>query len=95
MRRSSFARTGVSTLPAEETPDDGIPGSVQVLATPARLDSHEAEQDASFKAELEISFNIKLLQEAMEAILIPDVALETSVASSPSLIRPVVVGKII
>lgn len=66
------------------------PGVVEVSATAAETGSNESIVDATIEGEpIEIAFNVRFLAEALNVINAPNVALETTGASSPGVIRPV------
>lgn len=66
------------------------PGKVTLFATSAELGDNVAELDASVDGEaLEIAFNCKYLADALNVMDAAQVVIETSVASSPGLFKPV------
>jgi DNA polymerase-3 subunit beta len=66
------------------------PGAVQISATAAETGSNETQVDATVEGQpVEIAFNVRFLVDVLGVIDTPNVALETSSASSPGVIRPV------
>ena len=74
-----FARDSANIIKLEITP----------IATSAELGDNVADLDASIEGDpLEIAFNAKYLIDVLSIIETPQVALETTAASSPGVIRP-------
>jgi DNA polymerase-3 subunit beta len=70
--------------------DEMKPGVVEVSAQSEETGFSEIKVDASIEGvPLLIAFNVKFLREVLEVIKSPNVALETGVANSPGVIRPV------
>ena len=66
------------------------PGHVIISATSAETGDDVSELDASIEGEeIEIAFNVKYLLDVLAVIGAPQVALYTTTASSPGVIRPV------
>jgi DNA polymerase-3 subunit beta len=66
------------------------PGTLEVSATAAETGSNEATVDATIEGEaIEIAFNVRFLVDVLSVIDTPNVALETSTAASPGVVRPV------
>lgn len=66
------------------------PGCMLVSATSAETGDDVSEVDASIEGdEIEIAFNVKYLIDVLSAAGTPQVALDTTTASSPAVIRPV------
>jgi DNA polymerase-3 subunit beta len=66
------------------------PGSVEISAQSEETGSNETQVPATIEgAGLLIAFNVKYLREALEVIKSPNVALETSAANAPGVVRPV------
>jgi DNA polymerase-3 subunit beta len=66
------------------------PGHVIVSATSAETGDDVSELDASVDGEeIEIAFNVKYLIDVLSVVGTPQVALDTTTASSPGVIRPV------
>lgn len=66
------------------------PGKVVVSATSSELGSNVSELEATIDGDpVEIAFNARYLTEVLGVIDSAEVALETSVASSPGVLRPV------
>lgn len=69
---------------------DLAPGHVIVSATSAETGDDVSELDASIEGEeIEIAFNVKYLIDVLSVIGTPQVALDTTTASSPGVLRPV------
>ena len=68
---------------------DDTPGHVSISATSAETGDNVAEIDANVDGlGVEIAFNVKYLVDVLNVIDTPNVALETSAATSPGVIRP-------
>jgi DNA polymerase-3 subunit beta len=66
------------------------PGSVEISAQSEETGSNETVVSATIDGVgLLIAFNVKFLREVLEVVKTPNVALETSAANSPGVIRPV------
>ncbi len=66
------------------------PGRLEISATAAETGSNETVVDATVEGEpIEIAFNVRFMVEVLSVIDTPNVALETSTASSPGVVRPV------
>ena len=76
----------LNILPGDETK----PGVLEISAQSEETGFSEIRVDASIEgASLLIAFNVKFLREVLEVIKSPTVALETGMANSPGVIRPV------
>jgi DNA polymerase-3 subunit beta len=86
-----FAREAAHTARLKIKPGSELtPGHVTITATAAETGDNVAELDATVDGTpVEIAFNVKYLVDALNVIETPNVALETSTASSPGVIRPV------
>ncbi|MEJ2550143.1 MAG: DNA polymerase III subunit beta [Anaerolineales bacterium] len=86
-----FAREAAHSARLRITPGSELePGVVEVSATAAETGSNESIVDATIEGEpIEIAFNVRFLAEALNVIEAPNVALETTGASSPGVLRPV------
>ena len=86
-----FAREASHTARLKIKPgSDLTPGQVVVSANAAETGDNVAELDASVDGGgVEIAFNVKYLVDVLNVIETPNVALETSTATSPGVIRPV------
>jgi DNA polymerase-3 subunit beta len=86
-----FAREAAHTARLKIKPGtDLTPGHVSISATSAETGDNVAELDATVDgAPIEIAFNVKYLVDVLNVISTPNVALETSAATSPGVIRPV------
>jgi DNA polymerase-3 subunit beta len=86
-----FAREAAHTARLKIKPgSDLTPGHVTISATSAETGDNVAEIDAAVDgAPVEIAFNVKYLVDVLNVISTPNVALETSNATSPGVIRPV------
>ncbi len=85
-----FAREAAHTARIKIKPGtDIIPGHVTISATSAETGDNVAEIDATVDGQpIEIAFNVKYLVDVLNVINTPNVALETSAATSPGVIRP-------
>jgi DNA polymerase-3 subunit beta len=85
--REAAHTTRLKIKPGEDTL---IPGHVVISATAAETGDNVAEMDATIEGDsVEIAFNVKYLVDVLSVIDTPNVALETSAATSPGVIRPV------
>jgi DNA polymerase-3 subunit beta len=86
-----FAREAANSARLRLTPGSELePGTVEVTAAAAETGSNETTVDATIEGDpVEIAFNVKFLIDVLNAIDTPNVALETSSASSPGVLRPV------
>ncbi len=84
--REAAHTTRLKIRPGEEL----TPGYVTISATAAETGDNVAEMDAMVEGEpVEVAFNVKYLVDVLGIIDTPNVALETSSATSPGVIRPV------
>lgn len=86
-----FARESAHSARLKVTPGSDLePGSVIVSATSAETGSNETQVDATIEGDaIEIAFNVRFLMDVLNVIDTPNVALETTNASAPGVIRPV------
>jgi DNA polymerase-3 subunit beta len=86
-----FAREAAHSARLRITPGSDLePGTVEVSATAAETGSNETTVDATIEGDaVEIAFNVRFLVDVLGAVDTPNVALETSSASSPGVVRPV------
>jgi DNA polymerase-3 subunit beta len=86
-----FAREAAHSARVRITPGSELePGKVEISATAAQTGSNETTVDATIEgAPLEIAFNVRYLMDVLGVVDTPNVALETSGASAPGVIRPV------
>ncbi len=86
-----FARESAHSARLRITPGGELePGTVEVSATSAETGSNESVVDATIEGEsIEIAFNVRFLVEVLGVIGAPNVALETTAASSPGVLRPI------
>ena len=86
-----FAREAAHTARLKIKPGTELtPGHVSISATSAETGDNVAELDATVDGvPIEIAFNVKYLVDVLNVISTPNVALETSTATSPGIIRPV------
>jgi DNA polymerase-3 subunit beta len=87
-----FARDSANIVKLEITPsgDELMNGRITLMATSAELGDNVADVDASIQGQaLEVAFNAKYLIEVLSVIDSPQVALETSAASNPGVLRPI------
>ena len=63
---------------------------MEVSATAAETGSNETIVDATIEGDaIEIAFNVRFLVDVLSVIDTPNVAIETTSASSPGVVRPV------
>lgn len=86
-----FAREGSNVARFNiKSNSDLEPGSVEISAQSEETGSNETVVSATIDgAGLLIAFNVRFLREVLEVVRSPNVALETSAANSPGVIRPV------
>ena len=86
-----FAREGSNVARLNiKSSGDLEPGSVEISAQSEETGSNETIVAATIDGVgLLIAFNVKYLREVLEVIKSPNVALETSAANAPGVIRPV------
>lgn len=86
-----FARESAHSARLRITPGGELePGTVEVSATSAETGSNESVVDATIEGEsIEIAFNVRFLVDVLGVIGAPNVALETTAASSPGVLRPI------
>jgi len=85
-----FAREAAHTARLKIKPGTELtPGHVSISATSAETGDNVAEIDATVEgAAMEIAFNVKYLVDVLNVIDTPNVALETTAATSPGVVRP-------
>jgi DNA polymerase-3 subunit beta len=85
-----FAREGSHIARLNITPGDELqPGSVEISAQSEETGSNENVTDATVEGPaILIAFNVRFLREVLDVISTPNVALETTAAAAPGLIRP-------
>lgn len=65
------------------------PGTVEISAQSEETGSNESKVDATVEGEaVVIAFNVRYLREVLDIVREPNVALETSAAAAPGVIRP-------
>ncbi len=87
-----FAREGsnVARLDIKQSKGEMQPSEVEISATSEETGKNETIVEATVDGgSLLIAFNVKFLREALEVIKTPNVALETSAANAPGVVRPV------
>ncbi|MFH2040827.1 MAG: DNA polymerase III subunit beta [Chloroflexota bacterium] len=86
-----FAREGSNVARFNiKSSGDLEPGSVEISAQAEETGSNETVVSATIDGSgLLIAFNVRFLREVLEVVRTPNVALETSAANSPGVIRPV------
>lgn len=83
------AREGSNVVRFHLQPGADQSGKVKLLAASAETGESEIELDATVEGqELEIAFNVKFLQDALEAISTKRVVIETNAHNTPATIRP-------
>ena len=82
---SNVARFNIKTAQGEMQPSE-----VEISATSEETGKNETIVEATVDGSgVLIAFNVKFLREALEVIRTPNVALETSAANAPGVVRPV------
>ena len=87
-----FAREGTNVARLDIKPAQGEmePSEVEISATSEETGKNETIVEATVDGSgVLIAFNVKYLREALEVIRTPNVALETSAANAPGVVRPV------
>jgi len=87
-----FAREGsnVARLDIKAATGEMEPSEVEISATSEETGKNETIVEATVDGgSVLIAFNVKYLREALEVINTPNVALETSAANAPGVVRPV------
>lgn len=84
-----FAREAAHSARLVITPGGELqPGTMEISATAAETGSNETVVDATIEGDpLEIAFNVRFLIDVLGVIDTPNVALETSTATSPGVLR--------
>ncbi len=85
-----FAREGSHIARVNIIPGDDLqPGSIEISAQSEETGSSEVLVDATIEGPaVLIAFNVRFLREALDVISTPNVALETTAAAAPGLLRP-------
>ncbi len=86
-----FAREGSNVARLDiKSAGDLEPGAVEISAQSEETGSNETVVAATIEGVgLLIAFNVKYMREVLEVIKTPNVALETSAANAPGVVRPV------
>ena len=87
-----FAREGsnVARFNIKSAQGEMQPSEVEITATSEETGKNETIVEATVDGSgVLIAFNVKFLREALEVIRTPNVALETSAANAPGVVRPV------
>jgi len=86
-----FARDAANIVRVEIVPGGELaPGRITLTATSAEVGDNVGEVDAVIEGEeMEIAFNAKYLIDVLSVVDAAQIALETTTASSPGVIRPV------
>jgi DNA polymerase-3 subunit beta len=86
-----FAREGTNVARLDiKSAGDLDPGTLEISAQSEETGSNETVVTATVEGAGQlIAFNVKYLREVLEVIKAPNVALETSAANAPGVIRPV------
>ncbi len=87
-----FAREGsnVARLDIKQSQGEMQPSEVEISATSEETGKNETIVEATVDGgSVLIAFNVKFLREALEVIRTPNVALETSAANAPGVVKPV------
>jgi DNA polymerase-3 subunit beta len=87
-----FAREGsnVARLDIKQSKGEMQPSEVEISATSEETGKNETIVEATVDGGgVLIAFNVKFLREVLEVIRTPNVALETSAANAPGVVKPV------
>src|SRR3990170_2429596 len=86
-----FARDGAGIVRLQLEPaEGGAPGKMTVSARAEEIGEHRGELDVTIEGEAsKVAFNSKYLQDVLQVLDSPQVALETTSPSSPGVLRPV------
>ena len=86
-----FARENAHTARFTITPGSELqPGTVEITAQAAETGSNDSKLDATIEGNgVEIAFNVKYLVDVLNVLNTTNVALETTAATSPGVVRPV------
>ena len=86
-----FAREGSNVARLDiKSAGDLEPGAVEISAQSEETGSNETIVEATIEGiGLLIAFNVKYMREVLEVVKSPNVALETSAANAPGVVRPV------
>ena len=85
-----IAREGGNVIQLRLTPGEELSGKVTVLAESGDTGESEVELPATITGpEMTIAFNVKFLQDGLEAIRTKNVVIETNTHNTPAVIRPV------
>ena len=86
-----FAREGSLIARVNISPGGELtPGTVEISGQSEETGSNQTVVDASIEGPpLLIAFNVRFLREVLDVVKTPNVALETTVETSPGVIRPV------
>ncbi|MEN8171965.1 MAG: DNA polymerase III subunit beta [Chloroflexota bacterium] len=86
-----FAREGSLIARVSITPGGELqPGTVEISGQSEETGSNQTVVDASIEGPpLLIAFNVRFMREVLDVIKTPNVALETTVNTSPGVIRPI------
>jgi DNA polymerase-3 subunit beta len=86
-----FAREGSLIARVSITPGGELqPGTVEISGQSEETGSNQTMVDASIEGPpLLIAFNVRFLREVLDVVKTPNVALETTVDTSPGVVRPV------
>ena len=86
-----FARDSANIVRVEIAPGDELmPGHLTLAATSAELGDNVGQLDAAIEGDpMEVAFNAKYLIEVLSVMDASQIALETTSASSPGVLRPI------
>jgi len=86
-----FARESSNTARISIEPGEGVaPAFATVVATSSETGDNEAQIEASVDGDpIEIAFNVKYMTEVLNVVETPQVALETTSAMEPGVVKPV------
>ena len=86
-----FARESSNTARITVEPGEGMaPAFATIVATSSETGDNEAQIEASVDGDpIEIAFNVKYMTEVLNVVETPQVALETTSAMEPGVVKPV------
>lgn len=86
-----FARESSHIARVDIKPGDGkSPGTMEISAQSEETGSNDAKVDATVEGvPILIAFNVRFLREVLDVVNTPNVAIETSAAAAPGVVRPI------
>jgi DNA polymerase-3 subunit beta len=86
-----FARESSHIARVDIKPGSGkAPGTMEISAQSEETGSNDAKVDATVEGvPILIAFNVRFLREVLDVVKTPNVAIETSAAAAPGVVRPI------